>query len=239
MATPPLIEVADCVFTNNYASSWGLDYPAYVTGDLVVFNLASDAGSVTHSIPNGPNGETPVIHVDSLALGAGGATISVWHYIATSTEAAGTLTVTPSGSEAFGSAVYVVPDGEFNDTTPIADFDTGGSAGSSSNVPTPAITATAADGTLIAFLGIDTDPVTGTPSGWTDLGTGSHAQVKGHLSGRDAATTASESVPAYNWTITSDSSTTAIYVVNAPAGGGGGGGSICAIVNHLRNQGIS
>lgn len=217
----PLIEAADISATSGFASSWSAPYNAYVSGDLVVFHLASDAALVTHTLPaSGPNSEAITTLTNSTSTGSGGATISVWYFVGSATTGSGSQTVTPSGSEAYVATSFVVPAAEFNAATPIEAFATSGSAGSQSTVPSPALSGTNAGGRVVAWLGIDTDTVTGTPTGWTDRDLTAQGQVTGCLSTRDAETTATESIPSYDWTIPSDSSTTAGYVVNGPAGGG-------------------
>ena len=223
MATPPLIEAADCAFQTGAGTPWpDIDYNAYALGDLVVFHISSDRRSVTHGVlPDGPNGETITILANSANIGGSSdPTISVWYFIGSATTPAGSLTVTSSGTESVASCSFVLPAGEFDSGNPIEAFDTAGNTVDSSTISSPALTGITADGTVVAFLGIDSDVITGSPSGWTDLGTADEGSIIGHLAVRDAATTVSEAIAAADWTVSGDTATTAGYVVNAPTGGG-------------------
>jgi len=220
MATPD-IEAGDCTNSgNNTAStSWAISCPAQSTGDLIIVNLVSDA-LVTHgTLPNGRNGETPVtIQRDNqTGLECG---VSCWYWIATGVVAAGTITVTPSASEQWTATVVRVPLGEFLNATPIDSSANGGSLNPvDTNVPSATWTATsgAALGRVVAWLGVDADPITGTPGGWTDAASVDRGAVSGTLSQRTAAATASETVASANWTIAGDSSSTIGYIINASA----------------------
>lgn len=221
--TPPLIEAADVSLATDFASSWAnISHNAYVLGDLVIFHLASDTAGVTHTLPStGPNGETITVHINDHAPGGGGPNISVWSFIGSATTAAGTVTVTPSAAEAMASASVVVKAGEFNVTTPIEAFNTGGNSANSTSAPSPVLSGTNPDGTVLVFISVDSKTITASPSGWTDLGTADQGQVLGLISVRDAATTTSETIASASWTIatTGDTSSTSGLVVNAPAGG--------------------
>ncbi len=145
--------------------------------------------------------------------------ISVWYWIAASNQASGSHTVTPSASEQWTATVVRVPAGEFDATTPIGANATGGnSSNSGTTVPITAFTAgaTDGDGRLCAWLGVDDDPITSTPDGWTNHASEDPGAVSGTFSTRNAAVTNSESIGSVSWGIAGDSSATYAYILRAP-----------------------
>lgn len=218
----PVIEAADVTESgvNSAESSWVVDHPAYVAGDLLILHVAQDKGAFHTPPAAGPNGET-VVEIDNDIASSSDVTVSVWYWIGTGTVSAGTVTVTTSNAQPWLAAVAKVPAGEFDATTPIDSFSQGdGGGGNVSSVPSPAWTGTAADARVVAWLGIDADPVTGTPAGWTDVSNVDIGAVASVLSTRDAATTASESIASASWTIDSDQYAAIGYAINAPASSG-------------------
>jgi hypothetical protein len=218
----PLIEAADCTNggNNTATTSWAVPYPAYEAGDLLIFNIGSDA-AVTHNWSStGPDGETVVDIVDSHLFNTTEAA-SAFYFIGGSTQGSGTFTVTPSASEQWVSTVVKVPAGEFYATTPIqSSVGTGGSvdSGTTTNVPSPAWTADDVGyGRIVVWLVVDADPITATPTGWTTHANQDIGAVAGALATRDLYNTASESIASANWTIVDDSSSTIGYVINRPS----------------------
>ena len=221
--TTPLVESGDVTQSgsNTAQATWAVSFPSYVAGDLLIFHVASDA-NVTHDWPaTGPNGETINTIVDSHgSAGTSAERVSAFWFIGSDTEASGSLTVTPSASEQWVAAVLKVPVGEFDPDTPIDSVvGTGGnSSGTGSTAPSPAwsASAAAAQGRVMAWIGIDADPVTATPSGWLDISSVDIGAVSGTLSRRTAAATASESIASATWSLASDSSSTLGYVILPP-----------------------
>jgi hypothetical protein len=107
--------------TTSATTSHVLSYPAYAVGDLVVMLIGGSMGNLT--APSGPDGETlTLLYGDHYTLGAGNNGNFCYYYIATSAEAAGTLTFTSSSGGSLSSQCLVVADGNFNAITPITDL---------------------------------------------------------------------------------------------------------------------
>ena len=226
MATPPLIEAADVAIDGNSTatSSWSVPHNAYASGDLVVFFLSNDA-STTHTRPTlGPNSEVITDLTVNFNTGTNGPTISAWRFIGTGTVGASTVTVTSSTDDQWAGGSFVVPAGEFDPANPIEAFNTDGRNANGTTATSPALTGITADGTVLAWVAIDTDPFLTNPSAWTQIGTFDAGQVAARISTRDAATTTSETIAAATWTMASDSFSSLGFVVNAVPDVGGGAG---------------
>lgn len=212
----PTIEAGDVTESGNNTAttSWAVSYPAYVSGDLLVFHIASDA-NVTHDWPStGPNGETINTIVDS--TGDTNQRASAFWFVGSATTGASTLTVTPSATEQWTAAVLKVPAGEFNPTTPI-QTNTGTATDSTADTAasTPAWTADAtAGGRVVVWFAIDTVQATAAPAGWQIVASEDRGALGGTLGIRDAATTASESIASADFTMASETDTSIGYVIN-------------------------
>lgn len=220
LVSPAAPVAGDCTNSgNNTAStSWALSRPAQVTGDMIICHLVSDA-NVTHgTLPGGPNGETAVtIEANQKDTSTANQVCSAWYWIATGSSASGSVTVTPSASEQWQATVLKIPAGTFNSAAPIQTHNHASSSTDTSSPTSPALTATNAGGRVIAWFGIDTDPVTGTPAGWTSPASVDVGAISGTLSQRTAVTTASESVSAGTWTIAADSYVCIAYIIDSIA----------------------
>lgn len=222
MAKPNLLSPTDSGNVNS-TGTWNPEYPAYEDGDLVVLAFASDGSSVTHgTLPTtGPNGETiTAFGANTNNGGSGGPVVTGLRWIGSATTATGSLTITPSGNEQWAAMGFKVAAGDFDAADPVDDFQTSGSSTGINHVPSAAVTATAIDGLVVAWLCPDTDPITATPTGWTDQGDFDAGSVQCLLSARDAGTTASESVPVAQWTIANDNSTSFTMIIKAATGSG-------------------
>ena len=201
---------------NNTASgSWAVGYPAHSAGDLVLIGLASDA-NVTHgTLPGGPNSETAVV-LEQHAGDTGTATVraSLWYWIATDAEAAGTVTVTPSASEQWSASAVVIPAGQFDPANPVQDGGTG--VGTTGANTCPPFTATLAGGRVGYFAGCDADTISGAASGWYLSANQDIGAVSSSFVIRNAATTASESVSGGAVTGVDDGRVSIAFVINAP-----------------------
>lgn len=212
----PTVEAADCTESGNNTAttSWAVSYPAYVSGDLLVFHVASDA-NVTHDWPaTGPNGETINTIVDS--TGGTAQRASGFWFVGSATTGASTLTVTPSATEQWTAVVLKVPAGEFDATTPIqTNTGTANDTTADTSWDTPAWTADAtADGRVVCFAAHDVVTTTATPAGWTTLIARDRGAVGCTLGARDAANTASESIASASFTKSSETDSSFGYVIN-------------------------
>jgi hypothetical protein len=216
---PPVIEAADCTNSGNNTStsSWDLDRPAYSAGDLLIFNLASDNSiSHSHNWPStGPDGETIVTVYDS--VGGPNQLASVFYYIATGAQSAGTLTVTPTAAEQWTATVVRIPAGEFNATTPIDSSATNNITTAEADATSPSWTVTAADARVCVWFSIDITVTTATPAGWTTHAEVDRGAIGGTFATRNAGTTASESIAAATWTKGIQTYTGVGYAINAPS----------------------
>lgn len=220
MARPALTSVTTSG-SSSAQSSWGISRPAYSSGDLVLFCLVSDDATNVASltIPNGPNGEAPVTLITRY-FGTSGADqrIDVWYYIATSSESAGTFTVTPSASETWYAVSAVCESGDFDTTMPIGGTH---SFSGSGNTPTTGnfITGPFDDGgAIFAWLGVDTDPITSTPSGWTELAYSDNGAESGGLYSYDTDAVADTGMSAFNWSIANDTWCIYVFCIRPPGG---------------------
>jgi hypothetical protein len=215
----PVIEAADCTESGNNTAttSWAVSYPAYVSGDLLCFHVASDA-NVTHNwSATGPNGETVVDISDS--YGGSAQRISAFYFVGSATTGASTFTVTPSATEQWTAVVVKVPAGEFDSATPVqATIGSANVTTAAANLATPTWNAGAkADGRIVVAAAIDTLTTSAAPSGWTALIQRDRGAVGIMVGVRDAATTASESVASATFTKSSETHSVIGYVINAPA----------------------
>ena len=215
----PVIEVGDCTEdgNNTATTSWAVDYPAYESGDLLVFHIASDA-NVTHNWPStGPNGETINDIVDS--TGGTAQRASGFWFVGSASTVAGNLTVTPSASEQWTSVVTKVLAGEFNASTPIqTNIGTANDTTADASWATPAWTADAvANGRVVCFAAHDTVTTSATPAGWSTLIARDRGACGCTLAARDAANTSAESIASASFTKTSETDSSFGYIINAPA----------------------
>jgi hypothetical protein len=214
----PLIEVADCTESGNNTAttSWDVSYPAYVSGDLLCFHVASDA-NVTHNwSATGPNGETVVDITDS--YGGTAQRISAFYFVGSATTGASTFTVTPSASEQWTAVVVKVPAGEFDSTTPVQT--TIGSANQTTaavDIATPTwTTGSRAGGRIVVAAAIDVVTTSAAPAGWTALIQRDRGAVGIMVGVRTAETTTSESVASATFTKASETHSVIGYVINGP-----------------------
>lgn len=212
----PTVEAGDVTESGNNTAttSWAVSYPAYVSGDLLIFHVASDA-NVTHDWPaTGPNGETINTIVDS--TGGTAQRASGFWFVGTGTISSGTLTVTPSATEQWTAAVLKVPAGEFNSSTPIqTNIGTDNDTTANTSWDTPAWTSDAtADGRVVCFAAHDAVTTSATPAGWDTLAARDRGEVGCTLASRQAANTSSESIASASFTKTSESDSSFGYVIN-------------------------
>jgi hypothetical protein len=219
----PIVEASDCTDSgsNTASTSWAVNHPAFVSGDLLVFHVASDA-AVTHNWPaTGPNGETIVDLCDS--LGDGGSPVaqrvSGFYFVGTATTGAGSVTVTPSATEQRTCTVLKVPAGEFNSTTPIqVNVGTASDSTADTSWATPSWTADAqAGGRVVVFGGHDTVTATNVPAGWGVLSAVDIGAVGHSLIFRELENSSSESIASVNVTKTSETDASFGYIINAPS----------------------
>lgn len=214
----PLIEVADCTESGNNTAttSWAVSYPAYASGDLLCFHVASDA-NVTHDwSATGPNGETVVTISDS--YGGTAQRISAFYFVGSATTSAGTFTVTPSATEQWTAVVVKVPAGEFDSTTPVqATIGSDNVTTAAAGLATPTWTAGAkSDGRIVVAAAIDTLTTSAAPTGWTALIQQDRGAVGIMVGVRDAGTTSSESIASATFTKSSETHSVIGYVINDP-----------------------
>ncbi|OQY16719.1 MAG: hypothetical protein B6I36_09860, partial [Desulfobacteraceae bacterium 4572_35.1] len=225
-----VIESGDCTQSGNNTSlsTLPLTMPSYADGDLIIVNLGfwqnnNDTTAITW--PSGPNSET----ITSLETGYGGSgdfdlpMIALGWFIGDGSYAGGTFNITVNNATRFDAGIIVVPDGEFDDAKPLSTaLDKGYSTADDTTPDFEAFTANSddADGKLVCFVSVDQDPISGTPTGWTDWIDHDQGRSSIVLSGRDSAVTASESISASGgWTIANDAWTVYAYIVRAkPAG---------------------
>jgi len=219
------IEAGDVTQSDSNATSASLSvaHPAYVSGDLIIFNLSVWHYNTTVTIPSGPNGETGVA-ISNAAIASSGTNSPnaiAFYYIGTGTISASNLAVTANQTTRWDGGCVKVLAGEFDPSDPI-----GGTIGTDFSVAddtTPEIGAfsAAADdggGKLIALVAVDQDPISGTPTGWTDILDDDAGRASIVISVRDSDVTDSESVTGDGgWTITNDAWTTLAYIVRPSA----------------------
>ena len=202
---------------NNTASTaWTVQVPAQVPGDLIICHLVSDA-DVTHgTLPGGPNGETAVILEDARSDGAAGVRVSVWYWIATGTNAAGSRIVTPSATEQWQATVVRIPSGSYDSATPL-QYSNNYLAGSSAAIVSPTLVPARAGARPIFWAGIDADTVTGISqqagTTWTLLANVDVGAVTGVLAYRENLTAVSATVTSGNLSGASDNYVSVGYLV--------------------------
>jgi hypothetical protein len=193
------------------------------TGDLLIYAIANDDSSNITSVtaPSGQNSETiSDVGEGRVASASTEIRVQVFYTITTGAWTSGTISFDPNTTEQWTAAVVRIPAGEFDPDTPIGAHSSSASAGTAeSSVNSPAFSAGASDGDgiVVSWIGIDVDPITGTPSGWTDISSVDRGAVDGTFSVRDAYVTDSESIASATWTIASDSWAVISFVVRPPA----------------------
>lgn len=216
MAAPQL---ANFVTTDSgtAVTTHSLNFPACSAGDLVLFH-ASISQAVTITLTGtGPNGETAVMVAQARAAGATDGSGGVFYFIATASAAAGTLGITISAASGVRCTTGRVPSGDFNASAPI-DASQALSRASSTTHDSFALTAGAADGRVVNVMATDTTSGGVTPpSGWTSQSSISATGSSVEVFRRDAVTTATESVPAYTFTLAVSRRVTTITYIIAPS----------------------
>ena len=224
-ATPLVIEASDTSEDGSNATSatLGITIPDYNEGDLVIvlINIWQDNNNDTDvTWPSGPEGET-VTSVETGYGGSGNVDLPLiafgWFQGAAGGHTSANWDVTTNDTTRFASAVVIVPAGEYDSDTPIGatgkTFDTA----DSTTPGFPAFTANGddTDGKLLAFIAVDQDPISGTPSGWTDFVDLDQGRASIVLSGRDTAVSSGESIDATSWSIAGDAYSAYGFVVRA------------------------
>ena len=223
MATVPVIESGDVLRTglNSTLGTHSISNLAYGAGDLVIINFGVWKGNNSlDGVQTGFGGETLLFVTTGYSIDGGGNTPTsiIVYYIATGTVGAGSKDYDFSINTRHDTVMIVLPAGEFDATTPISA--TIGTAGATTGTPTGESFTTASDtldGRLVNWINVDQDPISGTPSGWTDIVDHDQGRVSIVLSTRDAGLTASESLTGAGWTIGGDAWAVVSYVIRAPA----------------------
>ena len=206
-----VIEAGDCTRSgsNSTSTTIGLTLPAYSSGDLVIINIGywadnNDDQGVTW--PSGPDSETITEIENDYGPPATNADLEVYAfgwYIATDDYVGGTLNITADEGTRWDGVVVVVPNGEFNITTPISSASSQDySADNTTDLDLPAFSANANDtgGKLVVFVIADQDPIESTPPvGYSALVTHDMGRVAIQLAVRDSAVTTSESIAKANF----------------------------------------
>ena len=228
MATPPLIETADCTQSGSDSSGtpFVVSYPNASAGDLLIFLIGTDGAGITDvSAPAGENSEVLTEIIDTLFKDTTNESgVKGWWTIATNSWTASTLSFTPSDATRFSAAVIRVPAGEFDATTSIGASGTVGSAASNElEADSPAFQAgaTDGDGTLIWFCQVDQDPLLTLAADWTELVKQDIGNLSTGVAKRDAAVSNSENIASISWDISIDSWASLAFIVRAPAAAGG------------------
>lgn len=214
MPAPAILNVTRS--SNNIVSgTWTFTYPAYSSGDLIVFCMGSDdTTEVTFvTAPAGPNGET----LNQISIQNPGRDEtpnqreSVWWYIATSGQASSSLAFTPSASETWAGVCFRVAAGDFDATTPIGATLDWGVRTITTYAETGTFTAGYNDGggLLVVWGCVDSYGLNTTPtSGWTYLENFDGGDIGTLLATRTADVTNDESVPTYQFNIVGTSTAT-------------------------------
>lgn len=205
--------------SNTASTIWAISTAAYNSGDLVLLGLASD-DTVTHgTLPSGFNGESAQTVVNS--FGNNLQRISVWYWVATANQVASSVIVTPSATEQRQANCSIVAAGDFDSAQVIGEISSRAQNIDIGAVSTFGFTAGASDGggLLCAWIGVDTDPITGTPSGWSSIASVDIGAVSGTLSQRTSSVGNSESIPVYIWTIASDTWANTAFIIRPATGG--------------------
>lgn len=217
----PTVEAGDFVESGNNVTGTAvaLDYPAYGTGDLLLaFVDLSLTSGLTLTLDTMPNGETPVTLYNALQSDVTNTVLFYW--IGTGTEAAGTLNNTSSGSTRWTGAVLKIPAGEFDPSNPISTaVDTQTStSGTTPGFDTFSANSDDGGGKLLVFISADVDPISGTPTGYTDYVDTDRGRASIVISGRDALVTTSESITGVSWSIGGDSYANVAFIVRPAPG---------------------
>lgn len=222
--TKPVIEAADCTISGNNTAvaTFPVSHPAANTGDLLIFYVAWDDSTTTTDVaePSGANGETLTeINATPITDASTETRAKAWYCVTTGSWTATTKTFTPSATESWSATVVRIPAGEFDSSTPIGATSTSAATGvADTSAVSPAYTAGASDGggALLWFAGVDTDPLTGTITGWTILQQQDLGAVAHGVAVRNTEVSNSESIASANWTIAGDSWTSIAVIVRGP-----------------------
>lgn len=220
--TAPVIEAGDITSSSGTSqSSMAVDHPAYVSGDLLIQWYGGDDNLATASLTtpsSGGNSETLILDSTGDNGAAAGPCAGVIAWVGDATVNAGSLTWTRGSGKTWGGRTIKVLAGEFDATTEfsaLSPYD-GGVFGSDTTIPTPTWTISSSDGggTVVVLLVTDTDPISGTPTGWgASLENTDHGACAVAVAIRDAATTNSETIDSVNYTISPGDTSTTIGVV--------------------------
>jgi hypothetical protein len=201
--------------SNTLSSNVSLAYPAYGEGDLMIAFVDLAAAARTLSIPTLPNSETYTTVQNALQTTNVNSVMFYW--IGDGTTAAGNLACTSvGGTTRWTGAVIKIAAGEFDPTNPISSASTTKISATDSTTPgfnTFSANSDDEGGLLFAFLSVDADTISGTPSGWTDGINRDRGSASIVVSNRDASVTASESITGVNWTILGDSYASIAFIV--------------------------
>ena len=225
--TALVIEAGDCYTDSNNSDAVGIGvlWPDYSIGDLLIVNIHMwngnpyGANRTISSWPNGWDGETFTVVVNtSGATGNDTVRIAIGYYIATddyTNPGTQDMQFIASANTRFATVTVVVPAGEFNADDPISSaFDDKDGTGTTPNFDAFSANSDDTDGKMLVFVGADQDPVTGTPTGYTELAETDGGRAAVNLGGRDAAVTSSESISASaGWTIATDDWSVYAYIV--------------------------
>ena len=188
--------------TNSGVTSYAATNPAYSVGDLVIVATRNDHGTletVTVTAPNGETVNTAQANFNTGTGGTGGTSMAVYWYIATSAETSGAnIACARTVGEQWSVSVTVFDAGTFDAGMPLSNVTTTGATGVTveANAVSGAFTASSADGMVLFLAGMDVEPVSSTPAGWTERGNDDVGAIAGYVATRDAYTTAAESVAA-------------------------------------------
>ena len=219
MAAPDITS-SNCTNSGSDSQSsytWDVSFPAWEAGDLIIFHAVAGSKNVTSlTKPTLPDGEAWTTLTNGYFVQIDGVPIWIAYFVAGGARSATTRAFTANTYERWTATVVKVPAGEFNATTPLGAYAVNGVGASTSSVSTAAFSVGASDGggRLCAWLGINQDPVTGTPAGWTDQAMVDRGVCVGCLSTRTADTEDSEAIPSYSWTIALDEYSSCVYVVH-------------------------
>jgi len=196
---------------NSITSNINLDYPAYSDGDLVILHINAiqyTSGTQGINYPSGPNGETINVLIDNYSSSGGQYDVgmSVAYFIGDGSHSAGTLSITSDLTQRWTGAVMLIPAGEFNLAQPLStEYSTNG-ATSGSTLTMSGFSADTDDGggRLVGFVGADTDPISGTDTGWTALVNRDRGRSTIEIATRNTVVSNSESIGSATWAIASD-----------------------------------
>ena len=209
---------------NTTSNTQPFNIPAYDDGDLVVMCVKawSNGAAKTITTWGTGNGETVTSLVNSYGEGTSDTCyISIGWFIGDGSYAGGDKNFVFSGSTRTVAAFIVVPAGEFDDAKPLSTAVGYGNASTGSNVTFGAFSANSDDGggALLSFPTADVDPISASqPLGWTQLENRDGGRSAMSLNVRDTAVTASESISATTWTISSDAWAIYAFIIRTAAG---------------------